>query len=680
MSDECADNGKKASGTVYFQTLWVILQLCRILSLMLLSLPLLSPCQEISISSSIGFNGIFSIKKWTPLSVHLKTGSRAVSGTLVVRVTSGNELAQNVFTTSYTTEITLAANTVREYPLTIFIENVIHDLRLGLYQDSMVVSSEAVNLRSIYTDKPLVVIVNNAPLPEISESIPTIYFPAQTQPEGLPHEWYGYDGVAAILLTAEVIVSLQPDQHQALKQWVGQGGKAIFCSGQNYGLLFDAKVRDLIALNVRATMKRSALNCLEFFTGEKVVFEKDFLLLDVLIEQSETLLSEDSIPVVAQKKIGSGSVTFIAFDFRHAFFSLWKGQTNFWDRILAAKTTPAAALHGVDDVAVMNAVVSHTPSTFPNFFIMIALGCVYMTGLYWLLHQMKKKTFIHRTNPVTVVLYVVAISVAAAAYFFYREKRCTVTTNNFLHKHQKTYAFSSQTTLITGIYSQKKNTVFIIFKNEKTNTPDVFSASTGPITMLVAPKSRQKVPDQPSIKYTDTAHILQVNSKPWSANFFKQVTVTDPWMVMNVQKKSADISLFLKNLCTDTLHSCFIFFNNRIHRIDDIQPNELDTISIQADDTTLDSRVNTGIAHNDSLPVSDHVFDVLFPELTPLQKEVLSSYLSQFHTSTVSDSVSPVLYFIGWGFHTPFSLLRDHSVRSSGAVAMHVCEGRYDEN
>ena len=75
----------------------------------------------ISMETSLGFDGVFSLNTWTPLNVVIENTGRTFSGRLEVLVTTGSEFRGDVQDTIYSREVELPTRSKKKYAFTILM-------------------------------------------------------------------------------------------------------------------------------------------------------------------------------------------------------------------------------------------------------------------------------------------------------------------------------------------------------------------------------------------------------------------------------------------------------------------------------------------------------------------------------------------------------------------------------
>ena len=150
--------------------------------------PQSAPADLLAMEHTLGFNGIFKLKEWTPLTVVIENRHKGIQGQLEVVVTSGSEYQNDVYHTNYSREVDLPTQSKKTYGFTILIDSYVHPLIIRLRKEKEIILSQSINLREHYTTKPLLIFVgeNLKDLPPLdSEEYQPVYTPCSISPRDL---------------------------------------------------------------------------------------------------------------------------------------------------------------------------------------------------------------------------------------------------------------------------------------------------------------------------------------------------------------------------------------------------------------------------------------------------------------------------------------------------------------
>ncbi len=415
--------------------------------------PLSAYSAAITMEYSIGFNGIFSINRWTPVNVILENKGRTINGVLELVVTSGNEYRRDVHDTIYSMDVELPTDSKKLYSLTAFIDSFTHPLIIRFKQGAKTIVSYAINLRSHYTSKELILAVGGDMAPDFLSKPSQDIFPVVTHAIFLPETWYGYDGVKMVVLHASAWNNLREKQFIALSEWIKKGGYLVTASGFNYGAFLEGRTRRLLPITILGFDRINRLNSLEPFCGRALTSTKPFLIIRARIDASEVLAAQEDIPVVIQKKIGMGKIVFLAFDYQTPPFTDWPGRHVFWNKMLDLRPSPEQTGADLEEKNILDAMMSSIPNRFPNYRWVIPFLALYVFLMYFVLNGLEKKHR-HRWKYLSSLIAVIVVFSAVSAWaFLYTGASKGPAFNSFLHLKKSEIKGITSSRLIVGLYS-----------------------------------------------------------------------------------------------------------------------------------------------------------------------------------------------------------------------------------
>jgi hypothetical protein len=327
--------------------------------------------EEGELADPRGRIALYKAGVWTPVYVYLRAGADSISKGKVQVETTDSDDVQNTYTVPLppsglaADEMYLAilytktGSVTGEFNVTVQADNKTAELKKpfdGLepgHALCLAVGSRLGGLRQAV--RPLAP-SGTGELP--SERIRVAYVDDVRQ---LPTRWFGYASADLLVLTtgtAKFVNDLANDdknRKEALAEWVRRGGRLVVSCGRNRaevqqllaGLQMPLPVTMSGALPL-ASLKHLAdwasgqppLKALPAGTDPKAaVLEEGVKLEPKPGEEIEYLLPSheeaDSSPLVVRWPYGMGQVILVALDLDNPPFTGWKGQTEFWKRLLA---------------------------------------------------------------------------------------------------------------------------------------------------------------------------------------------------------------------------------------------------------------------------------------------------------------------------------------------------------
>jgi hypothetical protein len=521
---------------------------------MTILLPMTSDAASLSLDYSLGFNGYFRLDTWTPLTVVLENRGRTTRGTLEVIVTSGSEFLRTVHQTVHTMAVELPYNSTKLASFTIHLSTFTHDLLIQLRDDNgQILISSTVSLRSAYTERPMVVVLDERITPDFLSVLPRDRFAVNAQPRFLPETVFGYDGVEMLIVNAEILKSLRDAQFQALQKWLEQGGFLVTAGGMNYGVLYEQRWQHLLPIRIREHREFSELASLTEFCGQSLNSERPFLILDATIPDGQVLLQEQGIHVLTEKRIGAGKLVFLAVDPQHPPFSRWDGRQAFWEETLMLRPEGMQGTFQTNKQTMLDTLLENMPARFPD----TRVAFVFL-GLYALLFKLITTSYDRRGvknwKVLTLVsLLVLAFSGISYGLFFYPKQVQRLAYDSILHVHASGNDTVALGEFMLGLYGLK-------------NTPYTlgFEETTYPVRIVPGDLFKQ-TPAPYVLQHTDTGLQIQGALEKWSYNFFTFATPLDFEMRAEAYHDAqTGLSLTLSNPSPHALQAIYGYFAGRL--------------------------------------------------------------------------------------------------------------------
>ena len=604
-----------------------------IIGALLISLsPLRASSAALSLDYSLGFDGYFQLKAWTPLTVMLENRGRAISGTLEVIVTSGSEYRRDIHETTYSLDVELPYNSTKLCSFTILITSFTHDLIMRFRQDGKIIHSNSLNLRSHYTTKDLAVVVDEKTSPDFLSALPQRLFPVNVRPRFLPETWYGYNGVSMIVIPAEMLKKLRDRQFQALVQWVKQGGFLITAGGINYGSLLEKRMMRLLPIKILGHKQFFALRSLEDFCGQPLESSDAFLVLHVNIEHSDVLFTERDIPIITQKNLKAGKMIFLSFDYQNPPFSRWVYRQSFWNALFSLRTETDQANITLDTQKTLKTLLANMPAGFPNTILTFIFLGIYMLLLRLVFKRIEKRKY-HKWKDGRYLLVIIAVfSIASHGIFFYGNDKKNLTYNSVFHLQP-----IGQKGMALGNYS------IGIYSIEKTEYTLDFGSSPNPITHLLSEISNKKTPGIYVLHEQNSIQQIKGISSKWSHNFFAVNSTLEFPLMSQAHLDAQRLRITIENMTPYKIMDCWGYFDSRLFFLGDIWPDNTQTKTITT--TTLKNR--NFFDYRDADQVM-HTFETtdLSSSLKTIQKELIKEILPAVHS--IYQSRQDTLYVIGW--------------------------------
>ena len=532
--------------------------------------PLPSFSATISMEYFLGFNGYFKLNSWTPIAVVLENRGKSTRGNLEVIVTSGSEFRKDVYPTTYALEAELPHNSKKRFGFTVLIETITHDLIIRLKQNDRILISKTVNLRPHFTEKKIAAVADIFVSPDILSVLPEYLYPVNVRPEFLPENWNGYNGVELLIMRTAALRRLSERQFQALIRWIKMGGYLITTGGINYGSLHDKRTQDLLPVQVYGHRRLVEFGSLADFCNQPLTVKEPFLILDVKIEAAEIILKENELPVIFQKKLGTGQIGFLSFDYNTPPFRGWDGRKNFWKKMLSLQLPIKNRGMVISNQKILDIMLDAMPAKFPN----VKSGIIFLGVYIWLLGFFLKKVRNpgkpRRQYSVYILMLITAFIIIGCWHFSYPIARQKFSYNSFCQLNGYGQNKTASARYILGLYSLKKLTYHLSF-----------GAVSEPVSALIPKHSKRKIPHPYTIEDNYSGQRISGFLDKWSHSFYMIHSTFDSPITGHALRDRHQLTLSIENRFSRKIIDCLIYFNKRFLFVDDILVNKRQTMTVK---------------------------------------------------------------------------------------------------
>jgi len=404
--------------------------------------------------AQIGFDGVYKLGCWTPLTVELQGGSQAYTGRVVVTVPDSDGIPTRVLSEP-NRPIEIEAEQTTRVRLYVRIGQSMSPVQVQfLSEDGKVLAK-----RTFYagTEARPGVIPGGIPAtnrvllefgptlglgkllpndPHADEQLATRVAHLR-QADDLPTRWYGYESVETVLLTTsdpEIYRPLLQNRTpiKALQKWVERGGQlVIFCASGAENLLADDGVLASLAPGKYKKMERlTQAQPLATFSGSEQLITRNrriHLSVPSLIDVRGQILasagrSATNVPLVVRSRRGLGEIVFVGLDFDRPPLSDWAGRTDFLRRVLdwqdRQENSPTSEQPSAEDLS------GHLRNSLDLKFVgvqVVPFGLVaLLVGVYILLigpgDYLFVKRVLRRTELTWITFPLIVLGVSATAY------------------------------------------------------------------------------------------------------------------------------------------------------------------------------------------------------------------------------------------------------------------------
>ncbi len=518
----------------------------------------------ILMESSIGFSEIFQLKKWTPFSVFLENKGRLTYGTLEIVVRTGSEYKNNLEETVYTRKVELPSHSRKKYDFTLFIQSSVHPIKINLLENGTLLQTEEFSLKRHYTEKRLVLILGERGNSHLFNAESEQIKPLFVRPQELPETWFSYDGVESVVLQDGVLKNLRKSQLDALAEWIQQGGFLILSGGSNYSFFADEKMKNLVSIRVIGLERVTRLDALQKFSRQGFVSEHPFLILKTKIEGGRPVLEEGSIPLIIEKASGAGKILFLAFDFQSSLFQGWSGNVYFWDWLNAFQPAQTPTIIGLEESAVLQALIASISPQFPVYYLILALLLCYAIVIRFFLIRIQNPKW--QRPQIWFLSFILGCSFIGSFVFYYFGQ-----INEVRH---------SRFTLLTkpvsaSVYAQQWIAVYSFSQHKYQMKTDL-----QPIRLLEAGYAKDLEQERFILEEENGKQTMSVPIRRWSHQFLKTKSSLEFPLEGAFWRDGENLRIVIENKTTFDIKNGMIYFSNHLIPIGELPSKKRKTIAL----------------------------------------------------------------------------------------------------
>ena len=317
---------------------------------------------EIVARVEVGFSGAYKAGLWAPVRVHFAEDADLDGAEVSLIVPDGDGVPSRVSAPLPSPAPDSALLYVRfgriRCPLTVRLERSGELVAEREFEPSDI-STEKTIPPALHSNQPLVVAVGSAPL-GIADAIERMREPEEektrlvklTDASLLPDRWYGYEGVALVVLSGTDLenyagLTADDDRIAALSKWVRHGGRLLIAVGEHGQELLggEGPLSPLVPGTFAKTVPLSQARALERFSDSddslpSRVNGKMLQVAQLTNVEGMVTAREGNLPLVVVRVWGFGQVIFLASDLDRGPLERWGARTTFVAKLLGWPTKP----------------------------------------------------------------------------------------------------------------------------------------------------------------------------------------------------------------------------------------------------------------------------------------------------------------------------------------------------
>ncbi|QDU10680.1 hypothetical protein [Gimesia aquarii] len=246
----------------------------------------------------------------------------------------------------------------------------------------------------------------------------------------LPETDYGYDSLDSLILDSDYTVSAE--KNRAIQNWVANGGHLVLCVGQDLEKYQKSEFSKWVPVKVLGENKVRELSSLELFAAVRSRIRGVATASQIEINSGEVLASSLNGPILVRVPFGLGVVTFLALDLNTSPLVNWEGLENLCVKLATRKKQPVAANEqeaalgkrlSQTGISELETQLFHSQQNFPqaersSHWWVMSLILIYLLLIgpldYFLVHRILKKPHITWVTFPSMVLIAAVWGVATA--------------------------------------------------------------------------------------------------------------------------------------------------------------------------------------------------------------------------------------------------------------------------
>lgn len=369
-----------------------------------------------------GFDGYYRPGRWTPVVVTLnnqpaKSASGAAPpafrGLLAVPSQSDSDPSSKY---NFVREIEVPAFSIQRYCLYAkFPESASFSPFLELRtSNGRLLQTFPLPVNPIPSGNTLLLTVSEELIPFLIPTLPGLELitRANSSPDRLPEQWWGYESAGVVVLTRWSETYLRPAQEQALEQWVNFGGTVVLLMGGApdswKGGLMDRLLPGKVLGSERIRIRDGEFMRLR--DPSEPTTPNDLITAVVQSDTDCEILSDlDGLPLVMQARRGNGKVVAIALDAQTNPELLSRWFMPMWRELIPYAPLTSAEITARSDLRGNLPIVSARAARPPNIFLILLLLVAYVVSVgpmnFRMLSRRRKLEWAWITVPVIVLIF-----------------------------------------------------------------------------------------------------------------------------------------------------------------------------------------------------------------------------------------------------------------------------------
>lgn len=357
-------------------------------------IPPVAAQEAIGLAVTPAFDGSYAPDRWLPLSIVLRNNGPAT------RVLVAAELPNTVTRSSINLDLPGATDTTAT--LYVAMDRQARSIRVSVERGGSTITEQQLEVRPREGERMLALVAGDPftlSLPRRQDQLSSPFNLFELSPSDLPDRPAGLSSLSLILLGDPGAVQLQPAQAIALVAWVCNGGHLIISGGSAAAPALALLPQDLHVAEIGPSAQLDPTPLAEY-SGSSALSQ----LAGVTLRPSPDALSfgPAARPLWAQRDIGAGRVTQLAFDPAQGEIRGWPGAPALWDKLLqpvryynsgpGTDTTPSQIRGLILSGSLANLPAINLPDPGPLFLLLVFYTVLIGPGMALLLRRIDRQS------------------------------------------------------------------------------------------------------------------------------------------------------------------------------------------------------------------------------------------------------------------------------------------------
>ncbi len=197
----------------------------------------------------------------------------------------------------------------------------------------------------------------------------------------LPREGILLETLNTIVINDMATSNWKPEQVNAIKDWVIQGGTLVLSGGAGYSKTSQA-FQEIAPVTAGGTTELTSTTALTSYSGTALENADSITVSTGQLNEAQSLLEENGTELAASRKVGLGTVIYVAFDPSLAPLATWAGSASLWSKLLQGSLSPLTqGMVNVSDNMFWeySNLIDQFPSVkAPEFLLLLVMFVIYM--------------------------------------------------------------------------------------------------------------------------------------------------------------------------------------------------------------------------------------------------------------------------------------------------------------